>query len=92
MRRINKLAERFRNTKKNLEQYIEKKDLTDIMAKRPSKCQNVYTTTIFVEKYVRQKVGDFCPNLNRDKLMYSLKYTFTVQFVIKDCSYIVTIY
>ena len=30
---------------------------------------------------------DFCPNLNRDKLTYSIKYTFKVQFVIKGCIY-----
>ena len=47
---------------------------------------------IFGEKILIQKVRDFCPNLNCDKLTYSIKYDFTVLFVIKDSSYIVTIY
>ena len=34
----------------------------------------------------------FLSKLNRDKLKYSIKYTFTLQFVIKDCSYTVLIY
>ena len=42
---------------------------------------------IFGEQNLRQKVCDLCPNLNRNKLTYSIKYTFTVQFVVKDCSY-----
>ena len=44
---------------------------------------------IFGEQNLRQKVRDLCPNLNRNKFTYSIKYPFTVQFVIKDCSYIV---
>ena len=41
---------------------------------------------IFGEKDLREKMHDFCQNLNCNKLKYSIKYTFTVQFVIKTAA------
>ena len=45
----------------------------------------------FCEQNLCKTVCDFCPNFNRVKLTYSIKYTFTVQFEKKECSYVVTI-
>ena len=64
------------------EAYIKIYDLQ--LETRPSKCQKFYTTMIFGEIFLRQNVRDFCPHFNRDNLTYSIKHTFTVQFVIKD--------
>ena len=43
-----------------------------------------YTNRILGEENLRQKVRKFCQNVNRNKMMYLIKYTLTVQFLIKD--------
>ena len=50
---------------------------------RPSKCPKFYTNRILGEQNLRQKVRNFCQNLNCDKMIYVIKYTLTVQFLIK---------
>ena len=51
---------------------------SDITAHRPSKCPEFYTNKILGEQSLRQKVCQFCQNLNRAKIMYLTKYTVTV--------------
>ena len=49
---------------------------------RPSKFPKFYTNRILGEENLRQKVRKFCQNVNRNKMMYLIKYTLTVQFSI----------
>ena len=51
---------------------------------RPSKCPKFNTNRILGEQNLRPKVRNFCQNLNCDKMMYVIKYTLRVQFLIKD--------
>ena len=50
----------------------------------PSKCPTFYTNRVLGKQNLRQKVRNFCQNLNCDKMIYLIKYTLTLQFLIKD--------
>ena len=45
-----------------------------------------FTSTELKRTKLTPSVCEFCQNFNRDKMPYLIKYTFTVQFSILDCT------
>ena len=50
--------------------------------RRPSKCPKLYTNRIYGKQNLRQEVRKFGQNSNCNQMMYVIKYTLRVQFLI----------